>query len=69
MNIDLTRLSFVRFTPTADIKRGRKRAKRRYLEANEQNAIAYENLPHARSVAHQISLLPPTMIAANVIHS
>ncbi len=36
---------------------------------NEQNAVAYENLPHARSVAHQISLLPPTMTTPNAIHS
>ena len=39
------------------------------MKSDEQNAVAYENLPHARSVAHQISLLPPTMITANVIHS
>jgi hypothetical protein len=29
----------------------------------------YKNLPHARSVAHQISLLPPTMTTPNAIHS
>jgi hypothetical protein len=29
----------------------------------------YENLPQARSVAHQISLLPPTMTTPNAIHS
>ena len=32
-------------------------------------AITYENLPHARSVAHHISLLPPTMTTPNAIHS
>ena len=30
---------------------------------------SYENFPHARSVAHQISLLPPMMIAPNAIHT
>jgi hypothetical protein len=29
----------------------------------------YENLPHARSVAHQINLLPLTMTTPNAIHS
>ena len=29
----------------------------------------YENFPHARSVAHQISLLPPMMTQPNAIHT
>lgn len=29
---------------------------------------AYENFPHARSVVHQISLLPATMNMPNTIH-
>ncbi len=28
----------------------------------------YENFPHARSVAHQMNLLPPIMRTANAIH-
>ena len=31
-------------------------------------SVFYENFPHARSVAHQMSLLPPTMITPNTIH-
>ena len=29
----------------------------------------YENFPHARSVTHQISLLPPTIRTPNTIHA
>ena len=37
--------------------------------ASEQGIRIYENFPHARSVAHQMSLLPPTMMTPNTIHS
>ena len=31
--------------------------------------LPYENLPHARSVVHQISLSPPMMTTPNATHS